>query len=198
MTFNIASTSNLDADASLRTRHRAVIEDYMSRRGEGRLTRYELFAPDGVGGLWASAARARARSATLAAANASELAPTAAPVEEVAVDCASRGVAGPASAAGTAAPPRASRSRSRRLRVEGGIVVLIFPARISFWLQFRADARHRSRPCATVVSLSWPLDTRGHGRTGAALGIIECQPQASDLRGDREPAAAGWSCRRVP
>ena len=52
MTFNIASTSNLDADASLRKRHRAVIEDYMSRRGQGRLTRYELFAPDGVGGLW--------------------------------------------------------------------------------------------------------------------------------------------------
>jgi len=37
---------------ALRKRHRAVVEDYMSRRGEGRLTRYQLFAEDGSAGLW--------------------------------------------------------------------------------------------------------------------------------------------------
>lgn len=41
-----------DTDVELRRGNRLVIEDYMSRRGEGRLTRYELFAPEGCGGLW--------------------------------------------------------------------------------------------------------------------------------------------------
>jgi phenazine biosynthesis protein len=36
----------------LRRRHRAVVEDYMSRQGEGRLTRYQLFTEDGSGGLY--------------------------------------------------------------------------------------------------------------------------------------------------
>ncbi len=36
----------------LRRRNRATVEDYMSRRGESRLTRYELFTEDGSGGLW--------------------------------------------------------------------------------------------------------------------------------------------------
>lgn len=36
----------------LRARNRRVVEDYMSRRGEGRLTRYLLFTEDGSGGLW--------------------------------------------------------------------------------------------------------------------------------------------------
>jgi hypothetical protein len=39
-------------DAELRRRHRAVVEDYMSRQGEGRLTRYQLFHEDGSGGLY--------------------------------------------------------------------------------------------------------------------------------------------------
>ena len=39
-------------DHTLRTLHRAVIEDYFSRRGEARLTRYQLFTEDGSGGLW--------------------------------------------------------------------------------------------------------------------------------------------------
>lgn len=38
--------------AETRRRNREVVADYMSRRGEGRLTRYLLFAEDGVGGLW--------------------------------------------------------------------------------------------------------------------------------------------------
>ncbi|MFD3622873.1 PhzA/PhzB family protein [Streptomyces sp. NPDC058676] len=43
---------NTAADAELRRRHRAVVEDYLSRKGESRLTRYQLFAEDGEGGLW--------------------------------------------------------------------------------------------------------------------------------------------------
>jgi len=39
-------------DHELRTLHRRVIEDYFSRRGESRLTRYQLFTEDGSGGLW--------------------------------------------------------------------------------------------------------------------------------------------------
>ncbi|WP_275675374.1 PhzA/PhzB family protein [Streptomyces sp. MUM 178J] len=39
-------------DAELRRRHRAVVEDYMSRKGENRLTRYLLFAEDGSAGLY--------------------------------------------------------------------------------------------------------------------------------------------------
>ncbi|BDU21153.1 PhzA/PhzB family protein [Dyella sp. GSA-30] len=40
------------AQDDLRSRNRRVVEDYMSRRGEGRLTRYLLFTQDGSGGLW--------------------------------------------------------------------------------------------------------------------------------------------------
>lgn len=39
-------------DAELRRRNRAVVEDYLSRQGENRLTRYLLFAEDGTAGLY--------------------------------------------------------------------------------------------------------------------------------------------------
>lgn len=35
-----------------RAANRRIVEDYLSRVDEGRLTRYKLFTPDGVGGLW--------------------------------------------------------------------------------------------------------------------------------------------------
>jgi phenazine biosynthesis protein len=41
-----------ERDAELRRHNRRVVEDYMSRKGEGRRTRYQLFTPDGVAGLW--------------------------------------------------------------------------------------------------------------------------------------------------
>jgi hypothetical protein len=41
-----------EADAKTRRLNREVVADYMSRRDEGRLTRYQLFAEDGIGGLW--------------------------------------------------------------------------------------------------------------------------------------------------
>lgn len=41
-------------ETELRRRNRAVVEDYMSRKGQGRLTRYQLFTEDGSGGLWTS------------------------------------------------------------------------------------------------------------------------------------------------
>lgn len=47
-------TANIDHDTALRDRNRAVVADYMSRKGETRLTRYELFAEDGSAGLWTS------------------------------------------------------------------------------------------------------------------------------------------------
>jgi len=40
------------AQLERRQRNRAVVEDYMSRKGEGRLTRYQLFTEDGRSGLW--------------------------------------------------------------------------------------------------------------------------------------------------
>ncbi|MCX5077791.1 phenazine biosynthesis protein [Streptomyces sp. NBC_00424] len=43
-----------EADLGRRARHRAVVADYMSRKGENRLTRYQLFAEDGSAGLWTS------------------------------------------------------------------------------------------------------------------------------------------------
>jgi phenazine biosynthesis protein len=49
---NTSAVSPLPGDEDLRARHRQVIEDYFSRRGEGRLTRYQLFTEDGSGGLW--------------------------------------------------------------------------------------------------------------------------------------------------
>lgn len=39
-------------EEELRRHNRAIVEDYMSRRGEGRLDRYTLFTEDGAGGLW--------------------------------------------------------------------------------------------------------------------------------------------------
>jgi phenazine biosynthesis protein len=39
-------------EAKTRRLNRKVVADYMSRRDEGRLTRYLLFAEDGIGGLW--------------------------------------------------------------------------------------------------------------------------------------------------
>ncbi len=41
-----------DNDVELRRRHRAVVEDYLSRVGESRLTRYLLFTEDGSAGLY--------------------------------------------------------------------------------------------------------------------------------------------------
>ena len=41
-----------DNDAELRRRNRAVVEDYLSRTGENRLTRYLLFTEDGSAGLY--------------------------------------------------------------------------------------------------------------------------------------------------
>lgn len=38
--------------AELRRKNRAVVADYMSRKGQNRLTRYQLFTEDGSGGLW--------------------------------------------------------------------------------------------------------------------------------------------------
>ncbi len=43
---------SIDTDNDLRYRNRLVVQDYMSRKGEGRLTRYQLFTEDGSGGLW--------------------------------------------------------------------------------------------------------------------------------------------------
>lgn len=39
-------------DDEQRRANRAVVEDYMSRRGQRRLDRYTLFTEDGAGGLW--------------------------------------------------------------------------------------------------------------------------------------------------
>jgi phenazine biosynthesis protein len=39
-------------DSELRRKNRAVVEDYMSRKGENRLTRYLLFTEDGSAGLY--------------------------------------------------------------------------------------------------------------------------------------------------
>lgn len=39
-------------EIELRRRNRAVVEDYMSRKGENRLTRYLLFTEDGSAGLY--------------------------------------------------------------------------------------------------------------------------------------------------
>ncbi|MGW5054046.1 PhzA/PhzB family protein [Actinokineospora sp. NPDC004072] len=41
-----------DTDIELRRRNRAVVEDYLSRQGESRLTRYLLFTEDGSAGLY--------------------------------------------------------------------------------------------------------------------------------------------------
>lgn len=44
--------SRTEAEATTRRLNREVVADYISRQGEGRLTRYQLFAEDGIGGLW--------------------------------------------------------------------------------------------------------------------------------------------------
>ncbi|RJQ81238.1 phenazine biosynthesis protein [Pseudonocardiaceae bacterium YIM PH 21723] len=44
--------SAFDTDTELRAHNRAIVADYLSRVGEGRLTRYQLFTEDGSGGLW--------------------------------------------------------------------------------------------------------------------------------------------------
>ncbi|MEU7019480.1 PhzA/PhzB family protein [Streptomyces sp. NPDC046203] len=49
-----ARPEGFDADLDLRARHRAVVADYMSRKGENRLTRYLLFTENGSAGLWTS------------------------------------------------------------------------------------------------------------------------------------------------
>lgn len=52
MTETTAQIAALAGDAELRRINRAVVEDYMSRRGEGRLTRYQLFTENGSAGLY--------------------------------------------------------------------------------------------------------------------------------------------------
>ncbi|GAB2611304.1 phenazine biosynthesis protein PhzB [Streptomyces capparidis] len=47
-----ATSPAFEDEKELRRRHRAVVEDYMSRQGPGRLTRYLLFTEDGHGGLY--------------------------------------------------------------------------------------------------------------------------------------------------
>lgn len=46
--------SSFNNDAQLRRKNWLVIADYMSRKGETRLTRYLLFTEDGTGGLYTS------------------------------------------------------------------------------------------------------------------------------------------------
>ncbi|MCT2589752.1 phenazine biosynthesis protein [Streptomyces sp. N2-109] len=52
MTDATANTSGFQDATELRRRHRAVVEDYMGRKGETRLTRYLLFTEDGSAGLY--------------------------------------------------------------------------------------------------------------------------------------------------
>lgn len=52
MSEDTVHTQGSDDDAEIRRRNRATVEDYMSRTGEGRRTRYTLFTEDGSGGLW--------------------------------------------------------------------------------------------------------------------------------------------------
>lgn len=42
----------INNDNELRQKNRKIVEDYMSRKGEGRLTRYLLFTENGSAGLW--------------------------------------------------------------------------------------------------------------------------------------------------
>lgn len=52
MVDDTASTPGFDDNKELRRRQRAVVEDYMNRKGETRLTRYLLFTEDGSAGLY--------------------------------------------------------------------------------------------------------------------------------------------------
>jgi hypothetical protein len=55
MMKNIQQKNNEFSDeAGIRRNNRAVIEDYMSRKGETRKTRYLLFTQNGSAGLWTS------------------------------------------------------------------------------------------------------------------------------------------------
>lgn len=47
-------TNNFSNDTKLRQLNRSIVADYMSCKGENRLTRYLLFAEDGIAGLWTS------------------------------------------------------------------------------------------------------------------------------------------------
>lgn len=49
-----ARPEEIDTGLDLRARHRAVVADYMTRKGENRLTRYLLFTEDGSAGLYTS------------------------------------------------------------------------------------------------------------------------------------------------
>jgi ketosteroid isomerase-like protein len=48
------SSAGFGTDVDLRRRNRAAVADYMSRKGENRLTRYLLFTSDGSAGLYTS------------------------------------------------------------------------------------------------------------------------------------------------
>jgi ketosteroid isomerase-like protein len=52
MTGSLPKDFTSEDSSARRRRNRSVVEDYMSRKGETRLTRYLLFAEDGSGGLW--------------------------------------------------------------------------------------------------------------------------------------------------
>jgi phenazine biosynthesis protein len=49
---DVARISWSENNAELRRLNRRTVEDYISRKGEDRLTRHLLFTEDGVGGLW--------------------------------------------------------------------------------------------------------------------------------------------------
>ncbi|MEU6408051.1 PhzA/PhzB family protein [Microbispora sp. NPDC046933] len=52
MSDTTTQPEGFDTDADLRRRNREVVADYMSRKGENRLTRYLLFTQDGSAGLY--------------------------------------------------------------------------------------------------------------------------------------------------
>jgi len=52
MTDMMTPTEASSTDDELRRRHRAVVADYMGRKGTNRLTRYLLFTEDGSAGLY--------------------------------------------------------------------------------------------------------------------------------------------------
>jgi ketosteroid isomerase-like protein len=54
MTNDTAPAQGLATDVDLRAHNRAVVADYMSRKGETRKTRYLLFTEDGSAGLYTS------------------------------------------------------------------------------------------------------------------------------------------------
>ncbi len=48
----IETQVGFETDADVRSRNRAIVEQYMAARGEDRLERHLLFTADGSGGLW--------------------------------------------------------------------------------------------------------------------------------------------------